>query len=432
MPNEIAGRPFTPPPTEVFQNDATSPSRAGAEEEAEGPEVEAMADVVYPPLSPELASALTRSDNASLAALEVEQVAATAHEAPQARATAGDQAAPRAAKRLRGFDVPANYESLPPDLKQYAGTYNDLPSAGRAKGVNRESAGLPFSERNQALLEVMAQPTAAVEQHNFEDIIDDEIALLVRRHPQLTELDLADSPVTARGLAMLAGLVHLKHLSVSSCPNIDGAALAQIAALPSLNSLDLESCWIADADMVHVGGMLALDHLFISGTRITDVGFAHLQNVLAQLRTLEIAALNFTDQSMVLLGDAGNLRDLRMQYNCHGDSLQNIPASVVELSCHCTNLADLSHLHNLRTLELRSEELTGGLELLSDSVQEFKFGDCTGLPDPQLDILAARPNLTNLTIEGFTGFSPEALARFARQRPDVTIDTSDMRFPFGS
>lgn len=98
---------------------------------------------------------------------------------------------------------------------------------------------------------------------------------------RLTQLDLAESLVSSKGLRELVGLQSLVRLSFKCCTNVNDQALKAVGQLTALTWLSLHYCKaISDKGLMHLAALSALVHLDIGFCeKLTDRGVAHLAHL---------------------------------------------------------------------------------------------------------------------------------------------------------
>ena len=158
---------------------------------------------------------------------------------------------------------------------------------------------------------------SALEELNLDSclISDTAIAHLADRNvvPNLTSLDLADTPVTDIAMAKIAKFTKLTRLSLFYC-NISNGGLRHIAELTDLEVLNLDSRDISDEGLSHLRKLTKLKFLDIFSGRITDSGCAHIAR-LKTLESLELCGGGVGDLGCTLLATLDNLTSLNLSQN---------------------------------------------------------------------------------------------------------------------
>ncbi|MFO0901689.1 MAG: hypothetical protein U0939_01745 [Pirellulales bacterium] len=104
--------------------------------------------------------------------------------------------------------------------------------------------------------------------------------------PEIRQLSLGRTSVTARGLAALPALPKLEWLELNLLP-VDDDSFAKFQGSTALRQLFLERTRVADESLNHIARFTQLEELDLSGTRITDAGLPRLAS-LKKLRELYI------------------------------------------------------------------------------------------------------------------------------------------------
>ncbi len=124
----------------------------------------------------------------------------------------------------------------------------------------------------------------------------DDIPVLVGRLHRLEELDTHSARVTDSGLAHLAGLSELRHLTCEGSPGLTDAGLAHLAGLERLEWLWIDgSTRIEGPGLAHLAGLNRLNLLLIRVQ--TDTGLSSLSR-LTGLRQLFIRLGKVTDAAL--------------------------------------------------------------------------------------------------------------------------------------
>ncbi|HEV3165254.1 MAG TPA: hypothetical protein VGZ22_14605 [Isosphaeraceae bacterium] len=190
------------------------------------------------------------------------------------------------------------------------------------------------------------------------------------------QLDLSDCDnITDSGLANIAGLKHLKVLSLSSNqeprlrsfgPKITDAGLVQLRGLTALRELSLRGSLVTDAGLANLADLTNLEVLELSSTVITDAGLRHI-SALKRLKRLTLRQTMVTDAGLAQIAGLTNLEDLDL-------GSTNVSDSSVPL---------LSSLPRLTRLEMDHTRVTvtGWAALLSAHPTQEVFIDAE-LSDP--------------------------------------------------
>eukprot|EP01112_Ceratiomyxa_fruticulosa_P014318 TRINITY_DN4090_c0_g1_i2.p1 TRINITY_DN4090_c0_g1~~TRINITY_DN4090_c0_g1_i2.p1 ORF type:complete len:588 (-),score=82.75 TRINITY_DN4090_c0_g1_i2:190-1953(-) len=129
----------------------------------------------------------------------------------------------------------------------------------------------------------------------------------------LIQLNLSNTNITDSALALLSCLPCLKHIALSSCPNIRGYGLKNVNC--NLSFLNVRNCAKFNGDSLAVIPFkCTLDTLILSGTSLED---RHLA-ILPSFKSLIKLRLNFCDKishkGLVYIAQLPNLRFLSMSH----------------------------------------------------------------------------------------------------------------------
>jgi len=86
---------------------------------------------------------------------------------------------------------------------------------------------------------------------------------------KLRRLDLSGAKVTSTGLKALHNFPQLERLSLWNCRGLDDATATVLAGLPNLTNLDLSDTPLSDAALEKLKALSRLQHLYLTGTKIT-------------------------------------------------------------------------------------------------------------------------------------------------------------------
>lgn len=111
---------------------------------------------------------------------------------------------------------------------------------------------------------------------------------------ELRVLTLGASPVSNKGLAVLANFQLLQHLNLGACRRVNDATLRLLSTLTELEVLNLGATKVTDAGLQHLAGLSKLRSLALYMTRITDRGLEHVKGLLS-LQTLNVNKTQVTD-----------------------------------------------------------------------------------------------------------------------------------------
>lgn len=87
---------------------------------------------------------------------------------------------------------------------------------------------------------------------------------------KLERLDLSRTKVAAKGIASLQGFLHLRHLSLRQCDNLEIAAFQELSRLPALATLELQESKLSILHLKALESSKTLRQLYLGGIPITD------------------------------------------------------------------------------------------------------------------------------------------------------------------
>jgi mono/diheme cytochrome c family protein len=155
-------------------------------------------------------------------------------------------------------------------------------SDGEKAAIAKLSSGEGIGDKSSApLVMTLAQNTKLI-YANFrligKDVNDGHLAPLADIQ-NLSELDLANTQITAAGLGYVKGNKNLTKLSLANT-SIDDAALKQIKGLTNLMSLNLYNTKVTDAGLASLKDMKFLRKVYAWQSGVTEQGAADLKKVL--------------------------------------------------------------------------------------------------------------------------------------------------------
>ena len=163
-----------------------------------------------------------------------------------------------------------------PEIKE--APVSDAEKAAIAKLTSGEGLGEKFSA---PLVMALAQNTKLI-YANFrlvgKNVNDGHLAPLADIQ-NLSELDLANTQITAAGLGHIKGNKNLTKLSLANT-SIDDAALKQIEGLTNLMSLNLYNTKVTDAGLASLKSMKFLRKVYAWQSGVTEKGAAELKKAL--------------------------------------------------------------------------------------------------------------------------------------------------------
>ena len=155
-------------------------------------------------------------------------------------------------------------------------------SDGEKAAIAKLSSGEGIGDKSSApLVMTLAQNTKLI-YANFrligKDVNDGHLAPLADIQ-NLSELDLANTQITAAGLGHIKGNKNLTKLSLANT-SIDDAALKQIKGLTNLMSLNLYNTKVTDAGLASLKDMKFLRKVYAWQSGVTEQGAAELKKTL--------------------------------------------------------------------------------------------------------------------------------------------------------
>jgi len=155
-------------------------------------------------------------------------------------------------------------------------------SDGEKVAIAKLSSGEGIGDKSSApLVMALAQNTKLI-YANFrlvgKDVKDEHLAPLADIQ-NLSELDLANTQVTAAGLGSIKGNKNLTKLSLANT-SIDDAALKQIEGLTNLMSLNLYNTKVTDAGLSSLKNMKFLRKVYAWQSGVTEKGVEELNKAL--------------------------------------------------------------------------------------------------------------------------------------------------------
>jgi Leucine-rich repeat (LRR) protein len=130
--------------------------------------------------------------------------------------------------------------------------------------------------------------------------------------PNLRKLSIADSNVTAEGVANLRGLNRLKKFSFEHNGKASDARWEILSGWKQLRELSFDGSDFRDASVPCLAPLVSLKQLQISNTKITDAGLAAFPP-LTTLECLDLSGTEVSDDGLQFLSRLTNLRKLRLE-----------------------------------------------------------------------------------------------------------------------
>jgi internalin A len=216
---------------------------------------------------------------------------------------------------------------------------------------------------------------------------------------QLETLELQSTPVTDAGMKHLAGLTKLQTLSLFGT-QVSDAGMSDVGRLRNLSSLSLDQTGIGDAGLRRLEGLADLKYLGLFYTRrISDEGMKCVAR-LHKLQGLDLCGTRVTDRGMRELARLTALTSLRLG----------------GLKVTDAGLQALAGLSDLHSIDLSGTDVTdeGLREVVKHpTLTHVDLQTCMNVTDAGMKVLAGLPELTTLSLDG-TGVTDAGLAELAR------------------
>jgi hypothetical protein len=201
------------------------------------------------------------------------------------------------------------------------------------------------------------------------EVRDDDLRN-VGRLTALEVLDLEYTKITDAGVRHLAGLKHLRNLSIGGT-KITDESLRTIGKLSTLEDLLMESTAVGDDGVAYLSDLRNLRSLDLGKTKVGDDGLAQLGS-LQQIRRLYLAETRVTDRGLQHLRHHEQLRFLGLNNTTVSDAGMPDLAQLAQLETlwlHETDVTDagLASLHGMNSLQQ--------LELMRTAVTDAGVAD---------------------------------------------------------
>lgn len=280
--------------------------------------------------------------------------------------------------------------------------------------------------------------------------LHDALALRLVALPELRELRLADTAITAASVRAVAARAELEEVDLAGAP-VDDASAAALLAAPAMRILRLDATPITDAALAGPAGE-ALVELYLSHTAVTDAGLAVLDRLprlaalglghtaigdaalpriaaLAALRTLVLTRTAASPEALCRLAALPALEQLYLDQTAADDT---VTAALGGATGHATGALRVLHLEGSQVSDAgvaalhdlpELDELTLGDTRIHDAIDlaawpRLRTLSLVGLAisDPALPPLAARPSLVALDLSATDIRDPAPLAALPRLR----------------
>jgi len=270
------------------------------------------------------------------------------------------------------------------------------------------------------------------------------------RPEKMRILSLARIPITDTGIKHLSSLSSLEELDLKGCSNIGSSSLGNtLAKLTLLERLDVSYCpgilrssWqgkinslkaldacysaVKDSHISRLTDLSALEELNLDSCPIGDWTISHLESVVPNLVSLDLADTDLSDLGMVHLAKFKKLKRLSLFYcNLTNSSLQHLSSlSKLEVLNLDSREIDDNGLWHLQSLQLKSLDIFSGR--VTDQgcshiakIKSLENLECCGggVTDAGCSKLATLENLVSLNLsqnERITNRGAAALAALSK------------------
>ena len=284
-------------------------------------------------------------------------------------------------------------------------------------------------------------------------ITDKTVEMIVKSFPNLTDLDLSSNTNMTNGVVKIIGelgklqrltllqnrvndigaqrlskLQDLRFLDLRGNMEAGDMALEVVGELPKLTALKHRSTAVTDTGMEYLARNQALQSLLMQDFAVTDQSGPHLAK-LGKLSQLEIfRCQGFGTEGVLALKGMGltrlKLRDLPNVYDQAMEVFDDLP-KLQRLYLHeLSSVSDsgLQHLSNLKSLELldiwtvpQMTDATVDVIAALPNLKELSISG-TGVTDAAVDKLLAMPKLESLTFKENGSVTPEGSKKLSSKK----------------
>ncbi len=174
-------------------------------------------------------------------------------------------------------------------------------------------------------------------------ITDEILQERLKSYSGYQELDLSDSRVSDKGIAMLVGLPRLKTLVLRRCYKVTDAGMDSLSKIPTLAEIDIRDTKVTCAGIAKLADLPELESLWISGKELGDDCCTTIAKM-KHLLLLQADDTNFGDSGIQkLLPLSKDLKQLRLEHTRVGDTgLKTLGAfkQLVRLNLSGTKVTD--------------------------------------------------------------------------------------------
>lgn len=280
------------------------------------------------------------------------------------------------------------------------------------KTIGDAGVKLPEEDRKRAVRTTL-KPLADVFDETSLSIIDskritDEVlAEGLKTYSGYQDLDLSESKVSDKGVALLRQAPRLKTLVLHQSYKVTDKAMDDVAQIPSLVELDLRGTEVTDKGIAKLGALPLLESIWLSGKGITDESC----KTLGKIKTLKLLQLDGTmigDPGVEALKPLKHLKQLRLDRTRVTNKALGTIGGFTELNrlnlgrtgITDTGLRQLSGLSALRQLSVDHTKITdkGVSELAKlPEVNDLGISGC-GLNDKSAAILGTMHKMELLNV----------------------------------
>ncbi len=243
----------------------------------------------------------------------------------------------------------------------------------------------------------------------------------------ITALDLADSHITDKAMAILPTQKDLHFLTLNDTPITD-AGIGNLRMLHNLLELHLNRTGLTDKGMTYVSEIKTLKTLSVKGTPVTDRGVEAVSGL--GLSSLFLSGTQITDQSLKTISSFKQMQRLSIRAcrRVKGDGIRHLidlpTLQYLDLE-NCplnpAGIASLGRLKHLIALEFGGSGVTtDGIKVLSRiETLEYLNVDGTRIEAAWIPILGKLPRLRSLVLNACS-IEPKAVAAIPEYLPNLT------------
>ncbi|MDO5565116.1 MAG: hypothetical protein Q4G59_00570 [Planctomycetia bacterium] len=261
----------------------------------------------------------------------------------------------------------------------------------------------------------------------------------IKTFTQLDELDCGHSTVTDDLLSNIAGMVHLRKLKLSTCPNLTDQGMSVLSSLQKLEMLDLfGNAWLTDDGLRHIASLKKLRWLDLSGCSSLPDDCISTLTQLPDLQWLGLGQTQITGSALSNLASSPAVKKLQMFILDYCDKLvdddlcylESLPELETLSLNHCNGLSGKCFSHLIKFPVLKTLSLQESAWLTDDDLsiipefshlEELSLGLCHGLTNRALDILNDCKQLKHLSVWYCKHLSENKVQQLEKLLPDCYI-----------